>query len=107
MALPRFLQPYLWSYDIAELDLQEHKNLIITQVLNYGSLRAVRWLFKKYSEEEIKEVLKHPRRGVWERRSLNYWSKILDVEINLEEFEFAVRDLNPRPKLYERYFRNK
>lgn len=107
MSVPAFLQPYLWSYNLKELDPERDKNLVITQVLNYGTMRAVRWLFKKYTKKEIREVLRHPRRGVWERRSLTYWMKILGVKVSEEEFEVAIRDLNPRPELYERYFRNK
>ena len=63
--VPEFIAPCLWSYDIKQIDLQEDKKLIITQVLNYGVWKDVKWLYSVYSEDDIKEVVSNPRRGLW------------------------------------------
>ena len=44
--IPQFLQPFLWSSDISKLDTQKDKLRIITNILNLGSEKAVKWLFE-------------------------------------------------------------
>lgn len=87
--------------------LEADKNLIITQVLNYGNLRAVRWLFKTYSKGEIKQVLRKPRRGVWVKQSIDYWSKILDVKPDPKYYKYSLFSLDPNPELAREFFRDK
>ena len=107
MSIPTFLQPYVPSYDVLDLSIQRDKDLLITQVLNKGSDRVVNWLFKTYSIPEIREFVRKPTRGMWYRRSLNYWVKILDVKIPKFNFELAVIELNDlRPKLYEKFYKS-
>ena len=38
--IPRYVQPFLWSYDIEKLSLKNNKKRIITNVLNLGSAKA-------------------------------------------------------------------
>lgn len=57
------LQGILWSKNIKKLDLEKDKVYIIHQVLSYGNLRQIKWLFKLYPSKEIEEVfLKHPKK---------------------------------------------
>jgi hypothetical protein len=78
--IPKFIQPYLWSYDLKKIDLKKDKERIITNILNLGDRKATKWLFKQYSKEEIKEIIKNPLPGEWNEKSLNYWSFILNVK---------------------------
>jgi len=62
--IPKNLQGKLWSRKIDELNLQKDKNYIIHQILQYGNLQDIKWLFKVYSAEQIKnEFIKQPRKG--------------------------------------------
>lgn len=88
--IPPYIVRCLWSFDVNNLDLERHKELLITQVLNYGDWQGVKWLYKTYSEEEIKEVVKHPRRGLWFKRVLNFWQIMLKVEIPQEKLQRAI-----------------
>lgn len=54
--IPLELQPILWSKNVKDLDLEKDKNYIIHQILSYGNLKQIRWLFKVYKREEIKKV---------------------------------------------------
>ena len=54
--VPKQLQSILWSTDVKLLDLDKHKNYIIHQVLSYGRLEEIRWLFKTYSKKTIQRV---------------------------------------------------
>jgi len=55
-AIPQEFQPILWSTNIKSLDLEKDKNYIIHQILSYGSLQQIKWLFKIYGKEKIKKV---------------------------------------------------
>lgn len=55
-AVPKKLQPILWSTDVKLLDIQRDKGYIIHQVLIYGTFEELQWLFLKYSKKEIIEV---------------------------------------------------
>ena len=79
--VPKQFQRVLWSYDISKMDLEEDKDEIITQVLNYGTWEDLKLLFKLYPEKEIKKVIRHPRRGVWFKKVLNFWTTIFNIRL--------------------------
>lgn len=94
MTLPKFLQPFLASYDLKSLDLKDDKKLIITEILNKGDDEALRWLGKNYSQKEIKKVISSPTRGMWMKSVLSYWSKIFNVKLDKRVFSKAIINLN-------------
>jgi len=58
-----FLQGILWSKNIKNLNLEKDKVYIIHQILSFGNLKQIKWLFKVYKLKEIQEVfLRHPKR---------------------------------------------
>lgn len=95
--LPAFMQSCLWSYDISEMDKINDKRLIITQIINHGNEKQVRWMRQTYSDEEIKDVVTHPRRGVWWRDKLRQYLKRFGVIIDPLRFEVAIRENDLRP----------
>jgi len=107
MALPSFLQGYLWSYDVKKLDKKLHKETIITSILDLGDVKAISWLFKNYSLDQIKSVLKNPRRGVWHKTSLLYWQRIFDVKAEKLKQDLAYINIDPNANinLYKKLFR--
>ena len=107
MALPKFLQPYLASYDLSQMDPKKDKITIITQILNFGDKKAIKWLFRTYKISAIRSVLKKPRRGLWLRKSINYWTKIRNVTPDPWFYKFCILDIKPHPKLAEEYFKDK
>jgi len=78
--IPQEVRPFLWSYDVSDLDLEKHKERIITNVLNYGTREATDWVKETYSYTEIRSVLADPLPGEWLDKSLHYWSLVYDVE---------------------------
>ena len=77
--IPKFIKPYLWSYDTTALDLARDKKLIVTQVLNYGTEQAIRWLFETYLYSDIAQIVMYPLPGQWDKKSLNYWALFFQV----------------------------
>ncbi len=78
--IPKFVQPFLWSYDIKELNLSRDKRRIITNVLNLGTKEATDWLFKTYTKEDIKDCLVHPLPGEWNNKSMVFWSFLMNIK---------------------------
>lgn len=61
--IPESFQGILWSVNVKNLDLRKDKVYIIHQVLMYGTLRQIKWLFRVYGKETIRKVfLKDPQR---------------------------------------------
>lgn len=77
--IPKFIRPFLWSYDTAAINVERDKERIVTNILNWGTEEAVKWLFATYSKEEIAEIVANPKPGEWNKKSINYWSLVLDV----------------------------
>ena len=94
--LPKFLQSVLWSYDLNKMDLKEDGNIIIRQVLNYGDWKDLKWLYSVYSEDEIKEVVVHPGRGLWFERVLNFWEIMLRIRLPKKVKENAIFRIEPQ-----------
>ena len=93
--LPRSFQKALWSYDIKKIDVRKDKKEVITQILNYGDWQDIKTIFKLYSEEEIKKVIRNPRRGVWFEKVLNFWCSMLNISLKKEIYQNAIFRINP------------
>lgn len=96
--LPKWLQPVLWSYDVSKMNTEKDKGLIIEQVLNYGTDEELEWLIKIYRDKDIKKIILYPSRGNWFPEVLNYWLAILNIKLDRDDYELAIRDLCPLPK---------
>lgn len=72
-------KPFLWSYDVEKMDLEQDKKRIITNVLNWGTKEATDLLRRTYRKEDIKEAIENPFPGEWDKKSLNYWEIIYNI----------------------------
>lgn len=88
--LPDFLQPYLPSYDLNDLSIENDKKLIITSILNKGDKKALDWLLRTYSKIKIRNTIEKPVRGFWHRNILKYWLKIFNISIPEKNFRKAI-----------------
>lgn len=88
--IPSKMKWLFWSYDIKSLDLKDDRDYIITQTLNYGDWKDLKWLFKTYSEKEIKEIVKNPQRGVWFEKVLNFWTTLFNLHLKKDIWQKAI-----------------
>jgi hypothetical protein len=95
MSIPIYLQTYLASYDLTRMSVERDKDIIITEILNKGDEEALKWLTSTYSKEEVKQMIVAPTRGMWMKRTLQYWMNMLDVTLDKEIFNKAILNLNP------------
>lgn len=93
--IPKFLQTYLASYDLSQLDVETDKKLIITEILNKGDSKALEWLAKTYTKKDVEEVVSSPTGGMWLETNLSYWQKVLGIRISQEMYQKAIINLNP------------
>ncbi|PIV12808.1 MAG: hypothetical protein COS47_00565 [Candidatus Nealsonbacteria bacterium CG03_land_8_20_14_0_80_36_12] len=96
--IPKKMQWLFWSVDVNDLDLKKDKNYIILQALNYGTWEDLKWLFKIYSEREIKNTVKNPGRGLWFRGVLNFWNLMFSLKLKKKTFEKAILNLEQYAK---------
>ena len=60
---------------------KKDKIRIIINVLDNGNQKAIKWLFKHYSEQDIKNAfLNHGVKGQLSKKSVNYWKLILSID---------------------------
>lgn len=78
--LPEYLQPFLWSYDLMQMDIEKHKKIIIKNILDFGTREATDWLKDNYSKKDIQEIIESSYSSDWSKKSLNFWSLIYGVQ---------------------------
>ena len=54
--MPEELKKYFWDTKFEELDIRKNKRYIISRLYCYGDLKAINWIKKTYSKEDIREV---------------------------------------------------
>lgn len=60
---PQSLQGILWSVKTENLNLEKDKTYIIHQILRYGNLKQISWLFKTYGKNTIRRIfLEQPQK---------------------------------------------
>lgn len=76
---PQSVKAVLWSYDLKTIEVQRDKKIIISQVLNFGSEEAIKWLFKQYGFEVVEQVANTIPLFQWNKKSLSLWKIILSI----------------------------
>lgn len=90
MGVPKNLQGILWSRDVNNLDLEGDKAYIINQILAYGTLESIAWLFKTYSKDKIAEVFVNKPIKNYTASSFNFAKNILlENKSNLSEEKYV------------------
>jgi len=75
-----------WFLDFKKLDAKRDRNLIVHQVLAYGSLEDIRKLLDFYGREKVREEFLEARKGLYDRAVLRLVSLILKCPIEDENY---------------------
>ncbi|MEK7526453.1 MAG: hypothetical protein AAB546_03165 [Patescibacteria group bacterium] len=70
--IPAHLQGILWSVSIDKLDLKKHRQYIIHQVLMFGGFDEIKWLLRKYSLKEVREVFVDNPQKIYTSQAFNF-----------------------------------
>ncbi len=76
---PQSVKAVLWSYNLDIIEVQKDKKIIISQVLNFGSEEAIKWLFKQYGYTTIEQVANTIPLFQWNKKSLTLWKIVLSI----------------------------
>lgn len=77
--LPSTLTPFFQEYDFATLDPQADSHTIIERVLQFGNRAEIRWLFKTYSDKEIRTWIEKFGNEKLPQPHRTFWQLILDI----------------------------
>lgn len=75
--LPSALKAVLWSRDIHHLDIKNDRAYIVNQVLAYGTLAQLQWLFQTYSLSMIKKIFAEQPAKIYSPAAFNFIKNIL------------------------------
>ncbi len=76
--LPKFLKQYFWDVDFNNINAKKYAQYIVARLIDRGNDKAIRWLFKHYPKDLIKEVIKN-RRG-FSPKTANFWALVLGID---------------------------
>ncbi len=68
--IPKYLIHLFWDVKIEKIDLKIHSKFVISRILNFGDERAIKWLKKEFSDNEIKSIIKNNR--YLDKKTLNF-----------------------------------
>jgi hypothetical protein len=89
-AIPHSLQGILWSKSIEKIDINKDKTYIIHQILAYGDMEEIKWLFKVYKKNEIKDAFMNCPRNIYTRPVFLFVKNfILGIKKSLNEKEYV------------------
>ena len=76
--MPGYLKRYFWDVDFSNLHFKKHPEFIVERILEFGDERAVAWLLKNLSRNQIIDTLHNSNR--LSGKSANFWALIFGVE---------------------------
>ena len=77
--IPRAIAPYFQEYEFSSLDIEEDAELIIERTLEFGTRDELKWLFKTYGSQRIKEFVRTRGYRSLSKRGFNYWRTVLRI----------------------------
>ena len=73
MKPPEETQWLFWDVEVAQLDVQEHADYILSRVLERGRIDDVRWALRFYGEGRIHSFFRERPRSELSARTLAFW----------------------------------
>jgi len=68
------LDKYFWDVNPQEIDYEKNASFVIERILNFGDVKVIKWLRKKYSDDQILEVVQNSRN--LNKKTHNFWQII-------------------------------
>lgn len=83
---PKSLQSVLWSTNVDRLDIDKDKEYIIHQILVYGTMDELKWMFRVYGKEIIKDVFIHHPAKMYTAKTY-YFTKNFLLELSKRDLD--------------------
>ena len=79
--LPEEFRHLMWSYEFSKIDVDEHKERIIINTINYGQWSHWQWIFHYYGKQQLKNIIQEiPESEFRNYRALRLISLILGIK---------------------------
>lgn len=75
--LPPFLKQYFWEVDFNKLDPWKYPKYIIARLMEYGNLKAIRWMLSNFTTRQINNVLRYSRS--LSKKTANFWALVQGI----------------------------
>ena len=80
--LPGSFKPYFWDVKFNKISLRKYPEFILGRILDFGDIRAVRWILQRVKTRDIKRyLLKSGDRQLY-RQSNNFWRTIFGLPVS-------------------------
>jgi len=102
---PKSLQSVLWSTSVDLLDIEKDKGYIIHQILVYGTMDELKWMFGVYGKESIKDIFVHHPTKMYTAKTYHFTKNFLLglSKIDLDRENYVTSIFGPvRPRAAER-----
>lgn len=76
--LPKSFKKYFWDVDFDSLNSKKSQMFILKRVLDRGDDKAIRWLLKHYTKEDIRELILTTRD--LSAKTANFWANYLNID---------------------------
>lgn len=89
--IPSSFQNIFWSVKLKDLDPEKDKIYIVNQILAYGGLEELRWLFKTYPKEAVKKIFINQPIKTYRASAFNFVKEILlGIKRHLPEERYVI-----------------
>jgi len=85
--IPSFVRPLLWSYDVARMDAERDRAVIIVGIVNYGDLIHWQWMIRRYGKAGVREALMRLPAGALRAPA----ERLARIVFGMENFSYASR----------------
>ena len=76
---PPVVQSLFWEYDVAALDWDADRDLIVRRILTEGAWDAVQWLRDRMGDSALRRWIVAQDGDALSPRQLRFWELILDL----------------------------
>lgn len=79
--VPSSLRPLFWDVKLSDIDIRQHRDFVLSRVLEYGDFNAIRWALREYPRQELAQFLRGRGLEILSRRSWVFWTSQLGVKL--------------------------
>lgn len=76
--IPSEFREYFWDVDFNKIDPQRSPQFIIKRILNRGSIKAIKWLFNNFSDQEMIDTIMISRE--FAQISAIFWADVFKLD---------------------------
>ncbi|MEA3292884.1 MAG: hypothetical protein U9P88_00150 [Patescibacteria group bacterium] len=85
--LPKIFKSLFWYCDFSSIDLEEHKEEIMIQTINYGNWEHWQWLFNYYGTRKSREIIENIPATSLRKRAL----KLVFLLLKIKKMKYVSR----------------